>query len=97
MPVWLLVVIFIAVVGAGIATWENLLSIIPVLATISFTYGQWQRDVQMTRKTVILGDIGWVVYNLFCSGYTDIVGKIVEITSCSIALYKQRGKAHADN
>ena len=92
LPIWLLITIFAVVIGAGIATWDNWLSIIPILATMAFTYGQWQHNVQTTRKTVIAGDFGWVVYNLFYFGYTDLIGKIVEITSCSIALYRNRKK-----
>ena len=89
-PIWLLITIFAVVIGAGVVTWENWLSIIPILATIVFTYGQWQRDVRVTKKTVITGDFGWIVYNAFCSGYMDIAGKIVEITSCAIALRRDK-------
>ena len=92
-PIWLLTIIFIVVIGAGLVTWQNMLSILPVLATISFTYGQWQHNIQTTRKTAIAGNVGWVIYNLFCFAYVDLIGKIVEITSYAIAMYRHdKGK-----
>ena len=87
-PMWLLSVIFIVVVGAGMIVWEAWYSVFPILATIIYTYGQWQHDVRTSRKTVIAGDLNWVVYNMFCFGYVSLVGKFVEIISCSIALRK---------
>lgn len=92
MPKWLLIIIFAVAIGLGIATWDNWLSIIPILATIAFTIGQLQQNVQTTRKTVIIGDFGWLIYNIFYFGYMDLIGRIVEITSCSIAVYKNRKK-----
>ena len=90
LPLWLLITIFTVVIGSGIATWDNWLSIMPILATILFTYGQWQHNVQITRKAVVAGDVGWCIYNLFYFGYIALIGNIVEITSCSIALHRHR-------
>ena len=92
-PAWLIGVIFVVVVGVGAAAWRNWLSIFPIIATIIYTYGQWQHNVQTARKAVIAGDGCWIVYNIFYFGYVNFAGKIVEIISCAIAMRRySKGK-----
>jgi len=87
-PLWLLIMIFAISIGAGIYRWTDWTSIFPILATLIYTYGQWQLDPQNTRKSIIGGDICWVIYNFFVFGYVNLIGKIIEIISTSIAHYR---------
>jgi 8-oxo-dGTP diphosphatase len=89
-PIWLLIVILAVVIGSGVFTWEGWLSLLPIVATILFTFGQWQSNVKVTRLFVIAGDLTWIVYNIFYLAYADIAGRSVEALSCLIASLRYR-------
>jgi hypothetical protein len=89
-PLWLFILILAAAIGSGLYTWENWLSVIPVIATIAYTYGQYHESLSITRKTTIFGDCLWIVYNLFCFAWVDIITKIVTIISIAIVMVREK-------
>ena len=84
-PIWMLSLIIAVIITAGALTWDSWLCIIPIIATILFTFGQWQKDIRITRMFVIAGDASWIVYNVFYLAFADIAGRAVEALSCLIA------------
>lgn len=58
----LLSLFIIVAVVSGILTWQNGFSIIPIIATIVFTYGLWQDNVKVTRICTAITAGNWSVY-----------------------------------
>lgn len=85
--------IFIVVaITSGIVTWQNVFSIIPIIAAIVFTYGLWQDNIKVTRICTAVTAGNWSVYNIIVRAYAGAIQSIAECTSAIIAIWKNRKK-----
>ncbi len=92
-PSIIFLTIFILVaIGSGILTWQNVFSIIPIIATIIFTYGLWQDNVKVTRICTALTAANWSIYNVIVRAYAGALQSIAECTSAIIAMWRNREK-----
>lgn len=69
-------------------TWENILSIIPLIATSAKTWGTWQDDMKWTRRTSLLGQICMIIYNLSAAMYTGALTEICNSISSIVAIWR---------
>ncbi|MDD5602931.1 MAG: YgjV family protein [Eubacteriales bacterium] len=63
-------------IASGIASWENIYSLLPILGVIMTTMAYWVKDAAITRKLVLPGTIFWLVYSI---AVFSIAGTITEI------------------
>lgn len=85
--------IFILVaIGSGILTWQNGFSIIPIIATIVFTYGLWQDNVKITRICTAITAGNWTIYNIIVKAYAGAIQSVAECISAIIAMIRHKGK-----
>lgn len=70
-----LVVLSLLLVLCGIITYDNIFSIIPIVATVLFTYSVWQDSNKVYRYLAIPTSIMWIVYNVICG---SILGTLAE-------------------
>lgn len=73
--VWVLITLSILLVVCGMITYVNVFSIIPIVATIMFTYSVWQNNYRIYRYMAVPMSIMWIIYNLICG---SILGTIAE-------------------
>jgi len=71
---WMLLAFTAIGIGAGIATWKDAWSLAPILASGIVTYGQWQKDIKISNKSLTAGNIVLAICNLFKGAYVDFAG-----------------------
>lgn len=74
----------------GITTWQNIFSVIPIIATIIFTYGLWQDDVEVTRICTAITAGNWSIYNVIVKAYAGALQSVSECISAIIAIIRNR-------
>ena len=83
----LLIFIAIAIVS-GLTSWQDYYSLLPIVATIIFTYGLWQDNVSITRICTALTAASWSIYGLVFQGFTRAIGSISEAASAVISIIR---------
>ena len=88
---FLAIFILIAIVS-GIWTWQNIFSVIPIIAAIVFTYGLWQDNVKITKICTAITSGNWGIYNLIVKAYVGALQSLAEFTSSIIAIVREKSK-----
>ena len=82
-----ILIIFQVILGiSAVLTWQNILSVIPLIATTAKTWGTWQDNMKWTRKTSLLSQSSMIIYNLSASMYTGALTELCNLTSTIIAI-----------
>lgn len=89
--IFLTIFIIVAIVS-GILTWQNGFSIIPIIATIVFTYGLWQDNVKITRICTAITAGNWTIYNVIVKAYAGALQSVAECSSAIIAMWRNKEK-----
>ena len=66
---------------AGILSWQNWLSLLPIMAMAIETIGVWQKDPKKIRFIVIIPRPMWITFNVIHSSYAGILTELFVITS----------------
>ena len=91
MPKWILFVFIALVLLFGIITYDGLISLLPIIITVLYTYVFWQNNLNVARIIYIVAAIIWIYYNYEVGAYVGIIGNILEIITGLISLIKYRG------
>ena len=86
-----IIILIVFQVTLGISTyfsWQNILSIIPFIATAAKTWSTWQDNMKWTRKTSLLSQGGMIIYNLSASMYTGALTEAGNLVSTVIAIWR---------
>ena len=84
----ILVIFQIALLISTYFSWQNILSVIPLIATSAKTWGTWQNDMKWTRRTSLLGQACMIIYNLSALMYTGALTEVCNFTSTLIAIWR---------
>ena len=85
-PSVIVLIIFQAAVFIGaFLTWQNFLSIIPLISSAARTWGTWQDDMKWARRTSLLGQTCMIIYNLTGSP-PMLTGALTEFCNCTSSL-----------
>lgn len=88
---WILFVFITLVLLFGIITYDGLISLLPIIITVLYTYAFWQNNLNVARIIYIVAAIIWIYYNYEVGTYVGIIGNALEITTGLISLIKYRG------
>ena len=91
MPKWILFVFIALVLLFGIITYDGLISLLPIIITVLYTYAFWQNNLNVARIIYIVAAIIWIYYNYEVGAYVGIIGNALEITTGLVSLIKYRG------
>lgn len=94
--VWVLGILSLALVILGIITYENIFSIIPIVATVLFTYSVWQDNNKVYRYMSVPMSIMWIVYNIICNSILGLIAESVMIVFEIIGIIKLYKKDDKD-
>lgn len=83
-----LIIFQIALLISTCLSWQNFLSIIPLIATVAKTWGTWQDEMKWTRRTSLLSQSCMIVYNISASMYTGALTEVCNLTSTLIAIWR---------
>lgn len=83
-----LVVFIAALFISSYFSWQNILSIIPLVATVAKTWGTWQDDMKWTRTTSLFGQGFMIIYDLAAAMYTGALTEVCNLVSTLIAMWR---------
>ena len=73
---------------AGILSWQNWLSILPVAAMMIETVGLWQKNTRRIRVIVFIPHPVWLVYNFIHGSYPGVLTEVFIVTSLIIGIIR---------
>ena len=85
-PIGWLIALSTVTIGISFFTYTNVLSLIPIIATLLYTYAIWQKDLGKFRMIVTSSSIGWIVYNGLGGAYVSLIGSFFELVNGIIAI-----------
>ncbi len=85
-----LAILFIIYLLAGIITYKNIYSILPILAAMIYLYFVWNGDELKVKKVAFYCYFLWLAYNIFVFSIAGIVSNVVSIISTFIAMKNQK-------
>ena len=91
MPKWILFVFIALVLLFGIITYDGLISLLPIIITVLYTYAFWQNNLNVAKIIYLVAAIIWIYYNYEVGAYVGIIGNALEITTGLISLIKYQG------
>ena len=92
----IVVVLNLAILGAGLSFYKNIFSLFPVVGAILQTSAFWIASEKRIRQVSFLGAPFWLVYNFVSQAYGSAVGSLLSIVSIGLAIcrYDIYPKAH---
>ena len=75
---------------AGIITYEGLLSLLPIFATLVYTYAVWQKDTHIYKQIGALVSVIWIAYNIYVQSILGVVFETMMVISAVIGLIKDK-------
>lgn len=85
-----LIGLFIIYLISGILTYENIYSILPILAATIYLFFVWNGDELKVKKVAFYCYFIWLIYNICVFSIAGITSNIVSIISTFIATYNQK-------
>ncbi len=82
---WIFMLIILAL---GIFTYNNIYSLIPILASVLSLYSVWQDNLKVLRIIIIISSSSWIFYNLIVGAYIGVIGNIFQLVSAIIAIVR---------
>ena len=83
-----LIAFMVAVVAAAYFTWQNIFSALPLVTTLAKTWGTWQDNMKLVRKSSLFAQCGMTIYNLSAGMYTGALTEACNLTSSLIAIWR---------
>lgn len=87
-PISILCIYIIIILISGILTFNNILSIFPILLSILYAYGSWHNNLKVYRIIAVVGAICWIIYNFSVGAYVSTIGNIFQLVSAIIAVIR---------
>ena len=84
---WLYVFI-LAFIKAGVATWKNILSMLPMVGMILASVGLWIKNPKLTRKLLLIASPCWMIYSIANGSIAGIATETFAFTSIVIAIVR---------
>jgi len=84
--VWLYVFVLIFI-ASGILTWDNMISILPVIGIILSTVAFWVINPTLVRLLSLPSSVCWFIYNLISNSYAGMTTEVFIFSSILIAIY----------
>lgn len=90
-------ILSVALIILGIMTYENVFSIIPIVATILFTYSVWQDNNKVYRYMSVPMSVMWILYNIICNSILGVIAESVMIIFEIAGIIKLHAKTESNN
>ena len=76
------------IVGAGLLTYKNIFSILPILGVIFEILALWFKREKHIRVFSLAGAPFWLAYNLYSAAYGSAIGNVITLVSISAAILR---------
>ena len=82
------VLVSLAIIGAGLLTYKDIFSLLPIAGVLLHTGAFWMDDEKKIRLISLLGSPFWLVYNFVSCAYGSCVGDVLSIVSLGISIVR---------
>ena len=79
---------YAVVIGAGLLTYQNVFSLLPILGVIFETLALWFKRERQIRLFSLAGAPPWFAYNLYCGAYGSVAGNVITFVSILVAILR---------
>ena len=69
-------------------TWENAWSLLPCVASISASVGNWQTDTKKLRLLTVPVCVCWLIYNLVNKSIAGVANETFTMVSLAVAFFR---------
>ena len=76
------------IIGAGLLTYRNLFSLLPIFGVIFEILALWFRHERNIRIFSLAGAPFWLAYNLYSNAYGSAIGNVITLVSISVAIFR---------
>ena len=87
-----LIVLFIIIIILELLSFKNIFSLLPMIATMIFTYSLWQDNIKVYRWLAIPMSISWIIYNTYSNSIFGIITESILLIIEIIGIIKLRKK-----
>lgn len=84
-----LITFFIISIIAAIFTYDGILSLMPLFATLLYTYSVWQNNTKLYKILGIIIEIIWMIYNIYIFSVFGIVFELALTLSAIIGVIRE--------
>ena len=82
---WLALFILVA---AGVATWQNAYSILPMIGSLLSTVALWMKTSKKVRLISFFSGPCWLIYNVVNGAYSAAVNELIAMASIVIGILR---------
>ena len=87
--VGILVILYIISIISAIFTYEGILSMMSVVATMLYTYSVWQKKTNAYKILGIIIETVWIIYNIYICSIMGVILNISLLVSAIIGLIRE--------
>lgn len=85
-----LIIFIIAYAAVGILTWDSLISLFPIIASLVYVIATYNDNPQYIRIGCIIASVFWIIYNFSIMAYVGCVTESILMISNILAVAKLR-------
>lgn len=85
---WFVLIFSAIIIAIGIKTYENYLSLFPIIITLAYTFATCQKNLKVIRIIFLIAAMFWVYYNFLGEAYISLLGNAFEIVSGIISIIR---------
>lgn len=78
----ILVIMYIICILSAVFTYEGIFSLLPIIATMLYTYAVFQKNIKTYKLLGIPTEILWTCYNIYIKSIVGIVLEVIMLTNC---------------
>lgn len=82
----ILYILFLITIVSGIFTYNSFFDVLPVIATILYTYSIWQKNIRKYKFIGIITGVLFVIYNIYVRSIFGIIAEFI-LALCSLNGY----------
>ena len=85
----ILVILYAISIISAIYTYEGILSMMSVVATMLYTYSVWQKKTSIYKILGIIIEVIWIIYNIYIFSIFGIIVEIFLLISAIIGIIRE--------
>ena len=85
---WWLVLFMLILIIAGILTWDNVYSILPIIGSLLSTIALWMKTSKKIRLISLFSGPCWLIYNIVNGAYSAAINELIAMTSIVIGMLR---------
>ncbi|MBE6152730.1 MAG: YgjV family protein [Firmicutes bacterium] len=87
-PKYILFILLLIICIISIFTYNGVISLIPILATILYTYATWQDNLKKFRIITTFVALLWIIFNSFVGAYIALISSVFELFNGLVSIYR---------